>query len=130
MIRQIRQYIAISRYVGRLGGDLVRRFGERKFYQVAQVTQAVERGGYSADFIVYAHAAFCGYEDFESHYRPRGIAVNYLGLRRVIARRYFSGWADFDAKTIYNTYRETNDGRFYESGRGISDAGGGHSVSH
>jgi len=64
------------------------------------VTQAVQRSDLSTAFIAYAHAAFCKQEDFEAYYEPLGVASSYLGLRQTIARRYFSGRLNFDAKTI------------------------------
>lgn len=84
----------------RLSQELVRRFGRRARYSVEHVTQAVQRGGLSAAFIAYAHAAFCNQEDFDAHYAPLGVACTYQDLRRTIARRYFSGRSNFDAGTI------------------------------
>jgi hypothetical protein len=60
MFRRIKRYFAIRSYVMRLSQELARRFDRSAFYSVEQVQKAVERGGFSAAFIAYAHAAFCG----------------------------------------------------------------------
>ena len=131
MIRYFKRYLAIRSYVHRLGHELVRRFGKRSFFSVEHVTQAVQRGGFSAAFIAYAHSAFCKEEDFDAHYEPLGVACSYQGLRRTIARRYFSRHMDFDAKTIISRFVR-GDYRFsgYQESQADSDAfyggDGGH----
>jgi len=117
MIRYIKRYLAIRSYVRRLSQDLVRRFGKRSSYSLEQVTQAAQRGRFSTVFVAYAHAAFCSQEDFDAYYQPLGVVCTYQGLRRTIARRYFSGETDFDAATIFNRFRRGS-GDFYESGIG------------
>ena len=101
MIRYIKKHLAVRSYVKQLSQELVRRFDLRSYYSVEHVTQAVQRGGFSTTFIAYAHAAFCKPDDFETYYQPPGVAGSYQGLRRKIARRYFSGRSDFDAETIF-----------------------------
>jgi len=119
MIRHINRYLAIRGYVKRLSRELARRFGKKPSYSVEQVTQGVQRGGHSAPFIAYAHAAFCEKSDFDAHYKPLGVACSYSGLRRTISRRYLHGQLDFDATTIINRFRPNpNQGEFYESRMG------------
>src|SRR5271155_4552601 len=101
MIRHIKRYLAIRSYMLRLSQELVRRFDKRSFYPIEQVTQAVQRGKFSAAFIAYAHAAFCSQSDFDAFYQPLGVVCSYQGLRHTIALRYFSGQIDFDAETIF-----------------------------
>lgn len=98
MIRRIKQYLAIRRYVRRLSHELVRRFGKKQFYSIEQVTQAVRRGNFSATFIAYAHAAFCSEPDFGAHYHSIGSSCSYRELRHTIGRRYLYGALDFDAQ--------------------------------
>jgi hypothetical protein len=105
-----------------LSHDLGRRFGKQHHYSVEQVTQVVQREKYSVVFIAYAHAAYCRQADFDAHYLPLGVACNYAGLRRVIARRYLGGQPDFDAVTLVRRFRRadfTGDS-FYESNLGES----------
>ena len=129
MIRHIKRYFAIRSYMLRLSGELVRRFGQRSVYKIDHVTQAVQRGGFSPAFIACAHAAFCSEEDFNAHYQPLGVSCEYYDLRRTIARRYFRGQTDFDARMILNRLgrgKHVSD-KFYESGLGEVDGGsGGH----
>ncbi len=116
MIRHIKRYLAIRSYVFRLSQDLVRRFGKQSFYSVEQVTQAVQRGGFSTAFIAYAHAAFCRQTDFDAYYQPLKVSCNYHDLRHIISRRYLSRQLDFDAKTIVDRFRRGDQrGDFYES---------------
>ena len=124
MIRHIKRYLAIRSYALRLSQDLVRRFGKRSLYSVEQVTQAVERGKFSAEFIDYAHATFCRQKDFDAHYEPLGVSCSYFGLRRTVGRRYLSGSVDFDAAAVISRFRRGDSGDFYESG--IGSQGGGH----
>jgi len=126
MIRYIKRYFAIRSYMHRLSRELVRRFDKRSFYSVENVTQAVQRGRLSSAFIAYAHAAYCTQKDFDVHYRPLKVACSYAGLRQTIARRYFSGRSDFDAKMIISRFCPTSyySDSFYESG--IGSQYGGH----
>lgn len=127
MFRHIKRYLAIRSYMHRLAGELAGRFGRRPSYTTEQVSRAVERGGLSKAFVAYAHAAFCTPQEFEAYYEPLGVACNYLDLRRVIARRYFSGHMDFDAQTIFVRLDRlhTESANFYESGKGFPGAWSG-----
>ena len=49
MIRSARQWIAIRRYVKRLGPELRQRYGRAKRYTPAQVKNTMERRGYSTE---------------------------------------------------------------------------------
>jgi hypothetical protein len=101
-MRAIRRYLAIRSYVKRLSGDLRRRFGLKPLYTIDHVTKAVERGGYSKDFIAYAHATYCSREDFNAYYGPLGVNCSFDGLRKTVANRYLKGRTDFDAETVIN----------------------------
>jgi hypothetical protein len=118
MLRLVKQYLAIRSYVLRLSQDLARRFGKQSYYSVDQVTQTLLRGKYSASFIAYAHATFCGRKDFDAHYGPLGVSCTYDGLRRTVSKRYLAGQFDFNAATIYRRFRRSDDDGFDESGTG------------
>ena len=98
----------------------MRRFDKRSFYSVDLVTQAVKRGKLSPVFIAYAHAAYCTEADFDAHYKPMRVACSYHGLRQTIARRYFSGDLNFDARTIISRFCRISfdSDQFHESGIG------------
>ena len=128
MIRHIKRYLAVRSYMHRLCQELVRRFGRQSHYSVENVTQAVQRGGLSAAFIAYAHAAYCTQEDFDAFYRPSIAGGSYLDLRRTVARRYFSGRLVFDAATIIRKFcpdrYSTSYGRGAEGNDGAASGGG------
>ena len=109
----------------RLSADLRRRFGLKAFYTIDHVTKAVERGGYSKDFIAYAHATYCSREAFDEHYGPLGVKSTFDGLRRVIANRYLSGRLGFDAETVISAMAPviTEKMNTYESGIGMQGGG-------
>jgi hypothetical protein len=122
MIRHFKKYFAIRGYVKRLSQDLARRFDRRPFYTIEHVTKAVQRSGFSAVFINYAHAIFCKEEDFIAFYKPLGVSGSYQDLRKTVARRYLSGSLDFDAETIIRKFRpDTGSNDFHESG--MADGG-------
>src|SRR4051812_11414804 len=100
MIRAVRRYFAIRSYVKRLSGDLRRRFGLKPFYTIDHVTKAVERGGYTKDFIAYAHATYCSRDDFNAWHVPRIVKCAYDDLRQIVAKRYLRGQLGFDAETV------------------------------
>jgi hypothetical protein len=124
MIRHLKKYLAIRSYVRRLSQDLERRFDWRHYYSIEQVRQAAERGRFSTAFMAYAHAAFCNAQDFTNYYGPLGVACNYEGLRRTIARRYLSGKMNFDAETIIVAFHR---GPYYG---GNNESGGAEDVGH
>jgi hypothetical protein len=122
MILFFKKYFAIRSYMHRLSQELVRRFGKRRYYSIEHVSQAVQRGGLSAAFIIYAHAAYCRQEDFAAFYGPLALADRYPSLRQTIARRYFSGRSAYDAQTIIRRFvpGSCSSTEFHES-----DAGAG-----
>ena len=122
MIRQLKRYLAIRSYMHRLSRELLQRYDKRSYYSVEMVTHAVQRGGLSTAFVAYAHAAFCSEQDFEAHYKPMHVACTYHGLRQTIAKRYFSGRSDFDAKAIISRFCRISfdSDTFYESGIGTN----------
>lgn len=124
-MRAIRKYFAIRGYVKKLSHDLRRRFGLKPFYTIDHVTKAIERGGYSKDFIAYAHAAFCSRESFDAHYVSLGVNCTFDGLRRIIAIRYLRGCMDFDAETLIRSLSwNTPAGGSFQT----EESGGGESL--
>jgi hypothetical protein len=100
MLRQFKRRIAIRDYVRRLPAELLRRWGEQRYYALDQVSSAAEQAGFDKTFLAYAHALFCRREEFDSYYGPLKVACTYDGLRRIVSRRYFEGASDFDAASI------------------------------
>ncbi len=112
--RQIKRFCAIRSYAKHLGPELARRWGVQRYFTLEQVTQAAQKGGFSTDFIAYAHALFCSRSEFDAHYGPLRVACTYNGLRSIAARRYFRGITDFDAASIIRTSK-LEEGDYYES---------------
>lgn len=100
MIRQIKRYFAIGKYFWKLSQVLARRFGRKNYYEVAEVSKVAADEGFDMAFIAYAHAMFCQREAFDAYYEPLRVACTYDGLRRLVARRFFSGAMGFDALNI------------------------------
>ncbi len=100
-----RKAAAIESYVWDLSQELRRRFGERQYYTVEQVSHAAQAGGFTNVFIAYAHAMFCAREAFDAYYTPLRVACTYDGLREVVGRRYFDGAMDFNGATIVRMAR-------------------------
>ena len=122
MFRAIKRYLAIRQYVRLLSQELARRFGQKTFYTIDEVNKAIERGGYTKVFIAYAHAAYCSPQEFKTHYDTLGVKCTFEGLRKIIAKRYLNGRADFDASTLFRKFRGTSSlaghCQTYESGIG------------
>src|ERR1051325_2794119 len=123
-MRAIKRYFAIRSYVKLLSGDLRRRFGMKPFYTLDQVSKAIERGGYSREFVDYAHAIYTSQQDFETLIGPFDSACNYNNIRKVVANRYLDGRLGFDAETIILKFASTFDCKMetYESGIGFPGA--------
>ncbi len=126
MIQYVKKYFILRSYMRRLSRELERRFRKQPFYSIEHVTQAIQRGKLSEEYIAYAHATFCREKDFDTHYRAKGAVVNYIDLRRIIARRYFSSNLRFDAETVINKFRRIDHDRTLFSESGGGDDAGGH----
>jgi len=116
MIRRLQQRSAIKRFVKQLPLDLRRRHGMSDFYSLEQMNRAVKGGPYDAAFVSYAHALFCSREEFDAHYGPLKVRATYDGHRAKVARRFFGGAKDFDAKSIIRYAGTVEGDQFYESG--------------
>jgi len=100
MIRYLKRRLAIGSYFWRLSKAMSHRFGNKNHYSIAEVFTTANGGSFDMAFIAYAHAMFCRRDDFDAYYGPLRVACTYDGLRRTIARRFFSGATGFDATNI------------------------------
>lgn len=128
MIRRIKKYFAIRSYVRRLGPQLVRRFGKRRFYTPQQVRTAVRGGGFSEDDICYAYSMFCSLEDFNAYHAEAGEPGNYDEMRAEVGHTYFGGSTDFEPASIINNSEHYHQGDSGHSGdsTGHHDSSGHH----
>jgi hypothetical protein len=123
MIRRIKKYFAIRSYVRRLGPELVRRFGKKKYYTPQQVQAAVRRGGFSETDMCYAISMFCSREAFNAHHAEMGEPCNFDAMRTEVAESHFGGNADFEPATLIHHAESFSDHSGHE---GHDDAGGHH----
>ncbi len=100
-----RKAAAIESYVWGLSQELDRRFGERPYYTLEQVSHAAQAGSFTPVFIAYAHAMFCARDAFDSHYAPLRVACTYDGLRQVVGHRYLDGAMNFNGATLVRMAR-------------------------
>lgn len=105
-----RKAAAIESYVWHLSQELRRRFGDRQYYSVEQVSHAARLAGITKVFIAYAHAMFCDRVAFDSYYTPLRVACTYDGLRTAVGRRYFDGATNFNGATIVRMARALYEG--------------------
>jgi tRNA U38,U39,U40 pseudouridine synthase TruA len=82
MIRSARRWIAIRRYVKRLGRELRERYRRAKRCTPAQVRNTIERRGYSTEWMSHALCMYCGRRDFDAYHRGAGESRDYAAMRR------------------------------------------------
>lgn len=84
----------------RVGDDLVRHHGKRRFYTVAQVRQANRRTGIGLDVACWSHAMFNTHEDFDTLHAAAGQACDYAAMKaqmlEAVASGHSGGWFDWD----------------------------------
>ena len=84
----------------RVGDDLVRHHGKRKFYTVDQVREANRRTGVALDAACWSHAMFNSREDFDRLHAAAGEAGDYAAMKaqmlRAVASEPSAGWFDWD----------------------------------
>jgi len=100
MLRFFKKRAAIKKFLLRLPLDLKRRFGEKHFYSVEEVTRATQGNEYDKAFLAYAFAVFCSPEAFDAHFAPLKVSCTYEGLRSFVAKKYFGGATHFDVIEI------------------------------
>ena len=127
MIRRIKRYFAIRSYVRRLGPELVRRFGKKRYYTPEQVPAAVRRGGFSEADICYAYSMFCSREAFNEHHAQVGETCNFDAMRAEVAESHFGGNTEFEPASVIHHAESFSDSAHggYDDG-GHHDAGGHH----
>ncbi|HEX2083434.1 MAG TPA: DUF6559 family protein [Xanthomonadaceae bacterium] len=84
----------------RVGEDLVRHYGKRKFYTVEQVRASNRRRGIGLDVACWSHALFNTHEDFDRLHQAGGEACDYNAMKKEMLESVSgdesSGWLDFD----------------------------------
>ena len=84
----------------RVGDDLVKHHGKRKFYSVDQVRAANQRCGIQIDVLCWSHALFNTHHDFDRIHQVSGEACDYLAMKKEMLESLSIGnsssWFDFD----------------------------------
>jgi len=88
----------------RVGDDLVRHYGKRKFYSVPQVRSANERCAIPIDVGCWSFALFNSHEDFDQVHRAVAESCDYLAMKKEMLESLSIGevtnWFDFDLSWI------------------------------
>lgn len=130
MFRFLKRRRAIKAYVFKLSLELFRRFGDKRFYALAQVTQTLENAQFDKTFSAYAYALFCSQKDFDAYFGQLKLKSTYYGLRKVVAKRYFRGIIDFEGGAVVRFAKGVGGSSYYESNLGTVDGGVGGNVTH
>ncbi len=89
----------------RVGDDLLKHYGKRRFYTVEQVREANRRTGTSIDVACWSHALFNTHLDFDALHAGSGEACDYAGMKQQMLEALSvdgggggdaSDWFDFD----------------------------------
>jgi hypothetical protein len=84
----------------KVGEDLVRHYGKRKFYTVEQVKESNRRNGINIDVACWSHAMFNSHSDFDRFHAAAGEACDYVGMKaqmlRAVATEDSGSWFDWD----------------------------------
>jgi hypothetical protein len=84
----------------RVGDDLIRNYGKRKFYTIDQVRESNRRAGVSIDVACWSHAMFNSHSDFDQLHVASGEACDYIAMKsemlHAVASETSSVWFDFD----------------------------------
>lgn len=86
--------------VRRVGNDLVRHYGKKRFYTVDEVKNAHRRQSIGLDFACWSHAAFNSHGDFDAYHRSVGENCDYAAMKRemldAVSDSSDTSWFDID----------------------------------
>ena len=84
----------------RVGDDLVRNYGKRRFYTVSEVRESNRRLGIALDVECWSYAMFTTHSDFDRLHSALGEACDYAAMKaemlRAVASDTPSDWFDWD----------------------------------
>jgi hypothetical protein len=88
------------RQVRMVGDDLVRNYGKKKFYSVAEVKSANRRQNVSLDSGCWSHATFNSHGDFDAYHRSIGESCDYVSMKAEmlasVSTSSETSWFDFN----------------------------------
>jgi hypothetical protein len=84
----------------KVGNELVRTYGKKKFYSIDQVREANRRAGIKIDVVCWSHALFNTHADFDRLHSQAGEACDYTAMKaemlNAVAADRTSSWFDWD----------------------------------
>jgi hypothetical protein len=93
-----------QRQAKRVGDDLIRHHGKRRFYSVSEIRAANQRCDIPIDFCCWSYAMYGTHFDFDRMHEAAGEACDYLAMKAEmldsVARHASTGWFDFDLSWI------------------------------
>lgn len=88
------------RQVRMVGDDLVKNYGKKKFYSVAEVRSANRRQNVGVDFGCWSHATFNTHGDFDAYHQSIGESCDYASMKAEmlssVTTSSDTSWFDFD----------------------------------
>jgi hypothetical protein len=130
MFHLLKRRKAIKSFVFLLSLELQRRFSQKTFYSLEEVAHLLENDKYNKAFAAYAYGLFCSRASFDSYFNELKVNCTSDGLRKIVAKKYFSGIIDFDASSIIRFAKGVGDKSYYESDLGSNVSDSGHSGHH
>lgn len=83
----------------RVGDDLLRHHGKKRYYSVDEVKAANRRNDVPLDVECWSHALFNTHEDFDAMHAALGEVCDYVGMKAQMLQAVSvgeGGWFDFD----------------------------------
>ena len=115
MFRLLKRRKAIKGFVYHLSLELHQHFGQKAFYSIEEVDRLLKSGKYDQAFSAYAYALFCSRSSFDVYFRQFKVNCTYDGLRKFIAKRFFSGIIDFDASAVVHFAQGVGDSTYFSN---------------
>jgi hypothetical protein len=100
-LRALRKRRTIRNYIRKLGPDLRRNHGSRRYYTPEQVRRSAHNTGVDMHDLCYAYSAYCSPADFDNYHQQTGEPCDYDAMRQEVADVCLDGNSSFDAADLY-----------------------------
>jgi len=105
-----------KRFAKRIGDDLVRHYGKKKFYSTAMVRSSARRQNTNAAWDCWAYSLFTSPREFNEYHRTIGETCDYALMKGDMAAAVTDGasaswfdadvswldWPDFDLSSVFD----------------------------
>lgn len=92
-----------------VGKDLIKHYGTRKQYTVAEVQAANRRQGIDLDVACWSHAFFNSHRDFDALHRTQGEACDYAAMKGEIVAELATPGSVVDATELEGSWLDLSD---------------------